>query len=316
MTNNYWRDRELEHIRRSIMSDEQIMVRLRQKYFEAMREIEQQIEAFYGRYASREGLTMEEARKRVTKLDIEEYARKAKRYVEFAHSDDPMIRMLAFTDRANAEMRLYNVTMKINRLELLKAHIRLELIALSSYEERLMEEVLMSSAMEEYRRQSGILGYTVTANEKYVSSIVNASFLTATWSDRLWDNHDALRHELDRLLNRGIIQGKNPRELARDLREKFDTSVYNSERLLRTELARVQQEVQKDSYEKAGFEQYEFIAEPDACPVCRNLDGKIFNVSEMEIGENAVPIHPNCRCSTAAYMDREEWDKELRSRGL
>src|SRR5690606_24595504 len=134
--------------------------------------------------------------------------------------------------------------------------------------------------------------------------------------DRLWANQDALRQELDKLLNRGILQGKNPRELARDLRKVFDTSVYNAERLLRTELGRVQIQVAEDSFKKADIEKYEYIAEPTACEECAKLDGKVFDLDKMEVGLNAPVLHPNCRCSIAAYVDREAWDADLKARGL
>ena len=55
----------------------------------------------------------------MSKLDIAAYQRKAKRYV--ADKD--------FSKQANEEMRLYNLTMKVNRLEMLKANIGLELVA-------------------------------------------------------------------------------------------------------------------------------------------------------------------------------------------
>lgn len=301
----YWRDRELDHIRQQIRDDEVLARRLRQKYMDAMNEIQKEIEAFYGRYASREGISMEEARKRIGKLDMEQYERKAKRYV----------RERNFTDRANEEMRLYNASMRINRLQLLRLNIELELMALISDEERFMLNELTKQAREEYERQSGILGQTINANEKNIQSIVNASFLSATWSDRLWSDQTALRAELDKLLHRGIVQGLNPRELARELRKVFNTSVYNSERLLRTELARVQGDAFKDSMEQAGIEKYEYIAEPTACDVCKPLDGKIFRVEDMQPGVNFL-MHPNCRCSTAGYISREDWDADLRARGL
>lgn len=303
---SYWRQRELRHIQENIRNDEQIARRLRRLHLRAMDNIENEIEAFYGRYATFEGLTMEEARKRVTRLDIERYERKARRYV----------REFDFTEIANEEMRLYNVTMRINRLQLLKANIHLELLAMTSEEQRILFEVMTESARAEYERLSGILGQTLTYNEQMLAAIVNASFLSATWSDRLWDNQDALRHELDRLLNRGIVQGINPRQLARELREKFESSIYNSERLLRTEMARVQQDVFQDSARQADINDYEFIAEPDACPICAALDGKIFSLDEAEIGVNAYPIHPNCRCSQALYIDRETFERDLEARGL
>lgn len=306
MANNYWRDRELEHISKMIKEDVTIARRITRNQLRAMDEIQEQIDAFYGRYATAEGISMSEARKRVSKLDVDRYSRKAKRYVKERN----------FTKIANEEMRIYNVTMSINRLELLKANIHLELLAMTSEEQRILFDSMTKSARAEYVRQSGILGETIAYNQQSINAIVNSSFLTANWSDRLWDNHDALRSELDRLLNRGIVQGQNPRVLARELRKKFDTSIYNSERLLRTEMARVQQEVFQDSMKRAKYEEYEYIAEPTACDVCGALDGKTFKLKDAEVGVNAYPMHPNCRCSQAAYMDREALEKDLEARGL
>lgn len=306
MADNYWKDRELKHIEQSIKDDAKIARRLRRLHLKAMEEIEQQIEAFYGRYSTKEGISMQEARKRVSKLDIEKYERKAKRYVRDRN----------FSERANEEMRLYNVTMSINRLELLKANIHLELLAMASQEQRILFETMTANARAEYERQSGILGQSINYNEKNIQAIVNASFLNATWSDRLWDNQDALRSELDRLLNRGMVQGLNPRVLARELRETFDTSIYNSERLLRTELGRIQIQTQEDSYKKAGIDQFVVIVEPDGCDVCRKFDDKVFNVEDMEVSVNAPIFHPNCRCSTSSYVDREAFERNLAERGL
>ncbi len=302
----YWRQRELNHIEQSIKDDAKIARRLRRLHLEAMEDIETQIEAFYGRYATAEGISMSEARKRIGKLDIEKYERKAKRYV----------RERLLTERANEEMRLYNVTMRINRLELLKANIHLELLAMTSEEQRILYEAMTANARAEYERQSGILGETIAYTERNIVAIVDASFLSATWSERLWDNQDALRVELERLLNRGIIQGLNPRELARELRKVFNTSIYNSERLLITEMARVQQGVFQNSMEQAEVEKYEYIAEPTACDICAELDGEIFDLKDAEIGVNMYPMHPFCKCSTAGYVDREAWDADLKARGL
>jgi NAD+--asparagine ADP-ribosyltransferase len=83
------------------------------------------------------------------------------------------------------------------------------------------------------------------------------------------------------------------------------------ERLMRTELARVQTEAQKQSFERNGFSQYEFLVNRGCCPVCAALDGKHFDVGKMMPGTNAPPMHPNCRCSTAAWEDDEEYEAWL-----
>lgn len=120
-----------------------------------------------------------------------------------------------------------------------------------------------------------------------------------------------MKADLSKLLESGLIQGKNPRVLAKELKKTFNTSTFNAERLMRTELARVQTEAQKQSFERNGFEEYEFIVNGGCCPICEGLSGKHFKVAKMMPGENAPPMHPHCRCSTAAYSDRKEYEEWL-----
>lgn len=77
------------------------------------------------------------------------------------------------------------------------------------------------------------------------NSIVNASFHNATFSDRIWMHQDLLKNDLNKLLQIGLIQGKNPKTLATELRKRFNVKQSDAERLMQTELARVQVEAQK-----------------------------------------------------------------------
>lgn len=246
--------------------------------------IEKEINGFYARYAKKEGITMAEAKKRVAKLDIEAYERKAAKYVKEKN----------FSEQANEEMRLYNLTMKVNRLELLKANIGLELVSGFDELQKFFEEKLDERTINEFERQAGILGKSVRGAENKAHSIVNASFHNARYSDRIWMYQDMLKAELDSLLSEGIIQGRNARVLARHLRRRFGVSQYSAERLMITELSRVQTEAQRQSLERNGYEEYTFLAEGTACPVCRDLNNKVFKVAKMLPGTNAPPMHPLC----------------------
>ena len=110
-----------------------------------------------------------------------------------------------------------------------------------------------------------------------------------------------------------MIQGKNPREFIPQIRKKFDVSRCNAERLLRTEIARVQTQAQIESYEANGIDEFEYVAcgLKDVCPLCKEMDGKVFKLKDMEIGKNAPPMHPNCHCALAPYSDRKEYEKWL-----
>lgn len=279
-----------------------------------LRECQSEIDAFYRRYASAEGITLAEAKKRVKKLDIARYEKKAKRYVKEKN----------FSKEANEEMRLYNATMKINRLEMLKAEIGMHLISGFDELNEFMQEILQGRTEDELRRQAGILGNTIQNNAQLAHSIVNASFHNATFSDRLWQYQDLMKADISKLLQTGLIRGKNPRVLAKELRKYFigdeykkngkKGAVYHSEMLMRTELARVQTDAQFRSYEENGFTMYRFHALGDACDYCKEVEkknGGIYKISEMQIGENAPPCHPFCRCSTSAYMDTKEYEEWL-----
>ena len=300
-SSEYWKKREADALKNYQKDEEAYYEEIQEIYADMMERIQKEIDSFYIKYAVKEDISMAEAKKRVSRLDIKAYARKAKKYV----------RNRDFSDEANEEMRLYNATMKINRLEMLKANIGLELV--SGYDElqKYFEQTLTDRTLDEFKRQAGILGETITDNAEMAHSIVNASFHNATFSDRIWMHQDVLKNQLSSLLQTGLIQGRNPRQLAVELRKYFNVGIGNSERLMRTELARVQTAAQKRSFEKNGFEEYEFIANGTACEKCAGLDGQHFKIAKMMPGTNAPPMHPNCRCSTAAYQDSAEYEAWL-----
>lgn len=303
-SSEYWRKREQENLRKNLKSEAEYAKEIQQTYKFAMDQIQKEIDSFYAKYAKDEGITIAQAKKRASKLDMEEYSRKAKNYVKEKN----------FSKQANEEMKLYNLTMKVNRLELLKASIGLELVSAFDELQRFYEQILTDRTLDEFKRQAGILGSSVPDNAAVLAAtIVNASFHNAKYSERIWMHQDLLRNELGKLLTRGMVQGKNPRVLARELRKTFDVSIYNSERLMQTELARVQTEAQLQSYKENGFEEYEYMAchNSDVCANCKALDGKVFKIDDGMPGENAPPMHPSCHCATAAYMDLNAYEKWL-----
>lgn len=302
-SNTYWRDRELEWKKKRLKDEQEYADEIKEIYANMMDSVEKEIESFFARYASKEGITMSEAKKRVSKIDIEAYQRKAKKYVKEKN----------FSDEANEQMRLYNLAMKVNRLELLKANIGLELVAGHDELKSYTGDKLEGAYLEEIKRNASILGDTVIDNAKTAKTVADSSFKNATFSERIWVNQDQLKNSLSGVLSHALIQGKNPREFIPLIRKKFDVSRCNAERLLRTEIARVQTQAQAESYEANGIDEYEYIAcsLKDVCPLCKEMDGKTFKLKDMEIGENAPPLHPNCHCGTAPYSDRKVYEQWL-----
>lgn len=300
----YWEKREQRQRELYMAEEAQQQKELEKIYAEMYRWAEQEINAFYGKYADAEGIDITEAKKRVTQADIEEYERLAKEYVKTKD----------FSDRANAEMRLYNATMKINRLEMLKARIGLHLVDGINTLDEYYEQQITDRTKDEIERQAGILGETVSVADttKRANNIVNATFFNATYSERIWSHQDRLKSMISIELQRGLIAGVGSREMAQRVKREFDVSASDAHRLMVTELRRVQTDVAMDSYKESGVEKYVYMAvNPRACPICREIDGKVFKVADAQPAKNAPPMHPRCHCTTAPYVDESEYNMWL-----
>lgn len=299
----YWRQRERTQRAAYIRTEDEELAEINRIYDNMLYWAEREVNEFYGKYAKAEGIDITEAKQRVSQLDIKAYEDYAKQYVKDRN----------FSDKANGAMRIYNATMKINRMELLKAQMGLHLVSDFDEIDKHYQKIAEDRATQEITRMAGILGDTLVDTEtaKTARQIVNATFYNATFSERIWSHQDNLRNALAIELQKGFIAGIGSREMARNLRKQINVSRSNAERLTVTELRRIQTDVAKDSYETNGFEQYEYMAvNPNACEICKAMDGKKFLVKNMQAGLNAPPLHPRCHCTTAPYVpddDYEDW---------
>lgn len=291
--NSYWRNRvELEQ-RAATKRDEDYATELKKMHDYYFNEIEKEIRTFVGRYAAKNGdIPYAQVIARLDAMDVAAFAEKAKRYVE--EKDFGVI--------ANRELAIYNLKMRVSRLEALKQELDLQMIALANEEEKKTEKFLKEEYLQGLRSQAGILGVSEGATlSTAMNQAIDRNFNGATWSSRIWERQNALREIVKKATADLLILGKNPTQIIPKLRKEFGVSAYQAKRLAVTEGSRVAMAAQKDSLESQDYEEYEYIAEPSACKICAPFDGKIFKVSEMESGRNCAPMHPFCRCSVAAH---------------
>jgi SPP1 gp7 family putative phage head morphogenesis protein len=129
-----------------------------------------------------------------------------------------------------------------------------------------------------------------------------------TFSQRIWDNVGKLTETLNEQFISIIASGKKTTELKNILQERFGVSYSRANTLVRTELAHVQTVAAKQRYEDYGLKYYEILGNnDDSCGNhsvdCHKMDGKKFLYSEMVIGKNAPPFHPNCKCSIIPVVE-------------
>ena len=291
------RRQELKHIEQSLKDDRKMKRELAKIYNSSLEDIQRHIDADIQRFAHKEGVSMAEAKRIISKTDVEAFQSTAKRYVEEKN----------FTPKANKELRRYNVTMRTSRLELLQARINLDIIALALEEEQLTGQHIAQETIAEYERQAGILAMAAPAQAQLntlATAVALSSVAGATFSDRIWANQVELRNEVNQAIERALIRGEHPRKSAanikRLIRDEYGKKQRAAERILITETARAQTIAGVEAFKVAEVDKMMWIAEPDACPICSGMDGKVFSIDTSGL---TIPAHPFCRCSYAGYTD-------------
>lgn len=319
-SNSYWSSREAtecEWIKQNLKTDADFNKQLQGYLDKALRNIQRDIDSELSRYAEYSNKSLAGAKQAVSKEDIKAYEATAKEIVELARKLEKQLgRDLTYSDfsqQVNDRLKLYNATMRINRLEMLKSQIGQELVNANLQVNSDMIKKLSKDYQDELIRQAGILRVDqLKVDSKAIAKIIMARQGDYTFSDRIWINQDILKSKLDSLLINATIQGKSPIAIARQLRDQVSKTVANqgyvTERIARTESARVQTQAQLDSFDKYGYDHVKWVAEPSACQFCQEIaDGGANNdgVYSTHLVPD-IPVHPNCRCSISAYVFDED----------
>lgn len=291
---DYWEKREHGIIGKIERNQEKFLSSISDEYTRALDDIEKEINRNFLKYSKENLLTISELMKKADRFDVIKFNKKVKEYIEKGYFKKPL-----------NDLSLYNLKLKVNRLEYMKAQIEFEIDKLTEKLKNEYEEQLRKETIDEYKRQSGILEPHIDYSTSAVSAIVNSSFYNANFSQRLWGNGEKLKSLINTTINRLILQGVHPDKMISELRKKFGVSYSEARRILITESARVQGDVQLDSFKQSDFKRYIYISEPNACVICGSLNGKVFPLKEKEVGLNMYPMHPNCRCRIAPYEDDE-----------
>lgn len=115
-----------------------------------------------------------------------------------------------------------------------------------------------------------------------------------SWSQRVWNNTDRLQQALNDKLTECVITGKTTSQLKKFLQDEFGVSYNRADTIVRTEMAHIQTQAARQSYQEYGIQEIEIYADTDnrTCPICAKLDGKRFGINDSL----PIPAHPRCRC--------------------
>src|SRR5699024_6914338 len=131
----------------------------------------------------------------------------------------------------------------------------------------------------------------------------------------IWANQNELRNNINQTIERALIRGEHPRNAAasikRLVRDEYGMKKRAADRIAITEVARAQTISGIEAFKAAEVDKMMWIAEPSACPICSDMDGKVFSIDTSGL---TIPAHPFCRCSYAGYVDIDEQEKTNENR--
>lgn len=213
-----------------------------------------------------------------------------------------------------------NELYKFDRYAKLQAKMNEALKSLGQSEIEIMDKLFKdfyknadSLTCEALKGDDGVGASFSVMNSKAVENAVGQIWCAdgQKWSSRIWKNKALLQSKLERGLVDCIARGGKADDLKRNLMDTFNSSFSEADRIVRTELAQLQNSAAVERYKEAGVKEVKTIACKDSrtCKICQKKDGKKHPIDKALPGI-AYLFHPNCRCQVVPAMDISNWTAE------
>lgn len=315
-SSEYWKNRFLDIESASNTYGRKTFAQIESAFDSAQRQIEKEINAWYGRYAYNNKITMEEARKQLTTKELEELRWDVKEYIK--HGQENAIDQSWMKELENASARVH-----INRLEALKLRTQQAAEVAFGNETDEIDAMARKVYTEDYyhsifEMQKGFnLGWEVgQIDERKLERLITKPWAAdgKNFSDRIWLQKRQLVDEIHTQLTRTCLLGKAPDDAIREISKKFNVTKSQAGRLVMTEQAYFHSVAQKDAFDELDVEEFEIVATLDShtSDICQEMDGKVFPMSQYQPGVTAPPFHVWCRSVTVPYFEDNYTERAAR----
>lgn len=178
-----------------------------------------------------------------------------------------------------------------------------------------INNLLNSVGLDKYYFNSFLLSVGVDFKLKKIESkklqkIIKNKIDGKSYSDRIWKN----KNDIAKILQKDIkdfLEGKiSVNDIEKVIKQRFNANRYNTDRLVVTEIARVQEGVNTAWMEEHSIEYvlYSGTLDSKTCKDCGQYDGQVYEVNKKPV---ELPKHPKCRCTYIA-LPSKEWRPKTR----
>ena len=156
-----------------------------------------------------------------------------------------------------------------------------------------------------------------TTNPDLMDEVLEFPWSGSNYSEKIWGECENFEKVLKDKMVLGFVEGKPYDQIVKEMEKELGVERWKIERLVRTEGAFISNQAQLSAYYKSGIEKYQYLARVDqrTSEICKELNGKVFEVQKAQAGENFPPMHPYCRSVTKAYFGSKSNETEEKRLG-
>lgn len=182
-------------------------------------------------------------------------------------------------------------------------------------QDTLLEKAINLDLYREMTLNSNFNMESMPDTNKYLS-IVNTEVDGKLWSDRLWTNKALIQDTLMTTIKKLGMGHITIADAKRNIQQAGQRKSYETARLVRNELARVQSQVNEE-FDKSNNVQWQlFMATLDnrTSSMCKTLDGKTYRIDDKNKPIPPLGTHVNCRSTLVGIPDKDWRPKSRRDK--
>lgn len=309
---NCWEHRQVQNMYEYMQAAEDVSVKIGKLYGKAFGYISTRIDEIYEKHQIKYKLTNDEAIQLLSimqdRTSISELMEKIR---ESSTKDENRKAILSQLESVAYKSRLESLQQLLKQIDYVMSHVyKQEKDFNTTHYVNLANEAYYKGIYDMQQMENVAFSFDYV-DTKTINCVIHSTWSGKNYSDRILDHIKNLVQEVKEELLIHLVTGRTNKEVADLIANKYHIAAFKARRLIRTESNYVANEMKMKAYVAVGVKNYRYLAELErhTSEICRNMEGRIFAVSERRVGVNCPPLHPWCRSTTIPLISEDLHEK-------
>ena len=282
-------------------------------YQEAKTYLDKEINKIFDKFQRDYGLSQVDAKQVLKNMKDKKNLNELRKVLEARPNDPNIQRLLADLDSPAYSFRMKRLERLSDDLDRMRESIyHSEKTGSDAFYSDFMKDSYYKATFD-LQQQTGLAYGFSGLPESEIKHLQSFSWVGdgSTYSTDIWKNTGKLTSSIKDELLMSLMTGRDTRETAQAIAERFSVGQNDARRLVRTESAFFHNQMELLSYEEADIEKYIFVAVLDkrTSRICQEHDNQVYDRDKAVPGVNCPPMHPWCRSTTVAYDEDADYSK-------